>query len=140
MRNIRSIRLLPWSICMVIWLASLYAANQSPAAMADAASKFLATLSPEQRKIATFPFDAAEREHWGFLPTERFPRSGLTVAAMNERQRTAAHALLKAGLSQKGYLTTLEAPDFRLPDMNGKLHALSDFRGKKVLLLTWASW
>ena len=41
---------------------------------------------------------------------------------------------------QNGYLTTLEAPEFRLPDMNGKLHALSDFRGKKVLLLTWASW
>jgi hypothetical protein len=41
---------------------------------------------------------------------------------------------------QNGYLTTLEAPDFKLPDLNGKPHALSDFRGKKVLLLTWASW
>jgi hypothetical protein len=41
---------------------------------------------------------------------------------------------------QNGYLTTLTAPDFKLPDINGKLHALSDFRGKKVLLLTWASW
>ena len=41
---------------------------------------------------------------------------------------------------QNGYLTTLQAPDFKLPDMNGKLHALADFRGKKVLLLTWASW
>ena len=41
---------------------------------------------------------------------------------------------------QNGYLATLEAPDFRLPDMNGKMHSLSDFRGKKVLLVTWASW
>jgi hypothetical protein len=41
---------------------------------------------------------------------------------------------------QNGYLATLLAPDFRLPDTNGKLHSLSDFRGKKVLLLTWASW
>jgi hypothetical protein len=41
---------------------------------------------------------------------------------------------------QNGYLTTLTAPDFKLPDMNGKLHSLSDFRGKKVLLVTWASW
>lgn len=41
---------------------------------------------------------------------------------------------------QNGYLSTLTAPDFTLPDMNGKTHSLSDFRGKKVLLLTWASW
>ncbi|MBI3735560.1 redoxin domain-containing protein [Candidatus Sumerlaeota bacterium] len=32
------------------------------------------------------------------------------------------------------------APDFALPDMEGKVHRLSDYRGKKVLLLTWASW
>ena len=41
---------------------------------------------------------------------------------------------------QSGYIESLEAPDFKLPDMNGKLHSLSDFRGKKVLLVTWASW
>jgi hypothetical protein len=41
---------------------------------------------------------------------------------------------------QNGYLATLEAPKFTLPDRNGKLHSLSDFRGKKVLLITWASW
>jgi hypothetical protein len=41
---------------------------------------------------------------------------------------------------QNGYLATLEAPNFTLPDRNGKLHSLSDFRGKKVLLITWASW
>jgi hypothetical protein len=32
------------------------------------------------------------------------------------------------------------APDFRLPDLDGTLHALSDYRGKKVLLYAWASW
>jgi len=37
-------------------------------------------------------------------------------------------------------LASLEAPDFTLPDIEGKLHSLSDFRGKKVLLATWASW
>ncbi|PYS58122.1 MAG: hypothetical protein DMF74_24460, partial [Acidobacteria bacterium] len=30
--------------------------------------------------------------------------------------------------------------NFTLPDLNGKLHSLADFRGKKVLLVTWASW
>jgi hypothetical protein len=37
-------------------------------------------------------------------------------------------------------LSSLKAPDFHLPDMSGKMHSLSDFRGKKVLLVTWASW
>jgi hypothetical protein len=37
-------------------------------------------------------------------------------------------------------LDTLEAPDFTLPDLNGKLHSLSDHRGRKVVLTTWASW
>ena len=41
---------------------------------------------------------------------------------------------------QRQGLSSLEAPDFTLPDINGKIHSLSDFRGKKVLLLTWASW
>jgi hypothetical protein len=37
-------------------------------------------------------------------------------------------------------LRSLHAPDFRLPDLEGTMHALSDYRGKKVLLLSWASW
>ncbi len=41
---------------------------------------------------------------------------------------------------QNSYVDSLIAPNFTLPDMNGKLHSLSGFRGKKVLLLTWASW
>lgn len=38
------------------------------------------------------------------------------------------------------YLASLEAPNFTLPDMSGHTHSLKDFRGKKVLLITWASW
>jgi hypothetical protein len=32
------------------------------------------------------------------------------------------------------------APDFSLPGVDGKTYQLSDFKGKKVMLLTWASW
>ncbi len=41
---------------------------------------------------------------------------------------------------QRQGLSSLQAPDFTLPDINGKPHSLSDFRGKKVFLVTWASW
>jgi hypothetical protein len=37
-------------------------------------------------------------------------------------------------------LATLQAPDFTLPDVEGKLHSLSDFRGRKILLVAYASW
>jgi hypothetical protein len=32
------------------------------------------------------------------------------------------------------------APDFALPDLDGKLHSLSAYRGRKVFLFSWASW
>lgn len=38
------------------------------------------------------------------------------------------------------YLASLEAPNFTLPDMAGHTHSLSDYRGKKVMIITWASW
>ena len=37
-------------------------------------------------------------------------------------------------------LQGLEAPDFALPDIHGRTQRLSDQRGRKVLLTTWASW
>jgi hypothetical protein len=41
---------------------------------------------------------------------------------------------------QNSYTGNFKAPNFTLPDKNGKLHSLADFRGKKVLIVTWASW
>jgi hypothetical protein len=37
-------------------------------------------------------------------------------------------------------LESLVAPDFSLPDIDGNLHSLSDYRGKKVMIASWASW
>ena len=36
--------------------------------------------------------------------------------------------------------TGLEAPDFRLPDLEGTIHGLEEWQGKKKLLVTFASW
>ena len=38
------------------------------------------------------------------------------------------------------FLTAALAPDFSLPNREGTLIRLSDFLGKKVLIVTWASW
>jgi len=37
-------------------------------------------------------------------------------------------------------LAGLLAPGFTLPDLAGRSHTLSDLHGRKVLLVTWASW
>jgi len=33
-----------------------------------------------------------------------------------------------------------DAPDFTLTDINGKEHSLSDYKGKEVMLVFWATW
>jgi len=37
-------------------------------------------------------------------------------------------------------LDSLQAPDFTLPDLDGRMHSLSAYRGKKVFLVAYASW
>jgi hypothetical protein len=37
-------------------------------------------------------------------------------------------------------LRALHAPDFTLPDLDGRMHSLHEHRGKKVLLVAYASW
>ena len=41
---------------------------------------------------------------------------------------------------RSGLLTSRVAPDFAVPDRKGRIVKLSSFRGKKVLVVTWASW
>ena len=38
------------------------------------------------------------------------------------------------------FLESRIAPDFAVPDRKGRIVHLSAFRGKKVLVVTWASW
>jgi hypothetical protein len=51
-----------------------------------------------------------------------------------------AGALGTAAGDRAAALDNGAAPDFSLPDLEGKLHSLSDHAGKKVLLIVYASW
>jgi hypothetical protein len=79
--------------------------------MAGAADAFLKSLTPDQRQQASFPIQGDEWTHWHFIPTDMFPRSGLTMKSMTEPQRQLARKLLEAGLSQRGYLTATSIMD-----------------------------
>lgn len=111
MKRLVTSRWIAVAIVVVSALGLKVAAGPSPAAMAVAATKFLESLTPEQRQQAMFAFDGDERTHWHFIPTEIFPRNGLTLKQMNPAQRQLAHDLLKAGLSQRGYMTATQIMD-----------------------------
>ena len=51
----------------------------------------------------------------------------------------AAYLGVSAGDRSRA-LRSLVAPDFTLPDLAGRPHRLSDHRGKKILLVAYASW
>jgi len=62
---------------------------------------------------------------------------GLPIAVDVE---AGAAALGTAHRDRAAALDSLEAPDFSLPDVSGEFHTLSEQRGKKVLLIAYASW
>jgi hypothetical protein len=74
--------------------------------MATAAQKFLGSLTPEQKKQATFDFDNPERTNWHFVPLQdaqkRPTRKGLPLQDMNADQKKLALTLVEAGTSMTG--------------------------------------
>jgi hypothetical protein len=58
--------------------------------------------------------------------------------ALDVAERVAYMGVSAADRSAR--LASGEAPDFTLPDLDGRLHSLSDYRGRKVLLIAHASW
>ena len=95
------------AVVLVVALAAgaILSAQRASASMSTAATRFLASLTPEQRKQATFTLESEERLRFNFIPEEAFPRNGLPLRAMTDQQRTLAHELLKTALSERGYLT-----------------------------------
>jgi hypothetical protein len=74
-------------------------------AMATAAGDWLASLGPEQRAKACYPFPASEeRTTWYYTPTER---GGLPLAEMGPVSQRLAHRLVASGLSEGGYNTAV---------------------------------
>jgi len=73
----------------------------------------------------------------GIARATRAEASGRPAAI--DRAERAAYLGVSAAERAKA-LSSLEAPDFTLPDLDGQAHTLSAYRGRKVLLVAYASW
>lgn len=81
-------------------LFALKSTGVSTRPVADAATAFLASLTPEQRKTTTFAVDDSEWRRWNNV--HRAARAGMDFKSMTEPQQARAFALLEASLSAKG--------------------------------------
>jgi hypothetical protein len=64
---------------------------------------------------------------------------GVTLGPAGTARAEVSRELLTA-LSLARPTARLEAPDFKLPDLAGKLVRLADLRGRAVLLYFWTTW
>lgn len=82
--------------------------------------------------------DEAALVHDGGIDLDTLARTLDRPLALDVEERAAC---LGGSPRERGEaLASQLAPDFRLPDRVGRPRALSEHRGKKVLLIVWASW
>jgi Protein of unknown function (DUF3500) len=91
---------------MAVDVSTSYRAPATARAMAEAAQRFLDSLNPAQREVATFPFAGDERYTWNYRPTQGgdsavFDRKGLRIMNMTAEQQQLALALYDTGLSRR---------------------------------------
>ena len=82
-------------------LFSIEATGVSTKPVVDAAAAFLSALTEEQRGRTTFPVDDEEWRKWA--NQHSYIRQGVSFEELDERQREAGFALLKASLSARGF-------------------------------------
>ena len=83
---------------MAVDLSVSYRAPATARRMAEAANRWLQSLSPGQQDVARFPFETDERYIWNYRPV---PRHGLRLTNMDDQQAALAKALFETGLSAR---------------------------------------
>lgn len=99
-----------FTIAAIGLTANLFAANKAATEMAAAANAFLGSLDAKQKARATYDLKAEDRFKWHFIPTEMIKggRTGLPMTEMNKKQKALAKALVKSGMSNRGFRKTTQ--------------------------------
>ena len=104
----------------------------STAPARQAAEKFLASLTTEQRAKVLFPIDDAEWRKW--MNQHFYQRQGLSFQEMTPPQREAAFGLMSASLSAKGARLTRDI--MRLNETLAELTDDHEFLGEWLYFIT----
>ena len=85
-------------------LFPIRATGVSTAPVREAALAFLGSLDTARRERTTFPVDDDEWRLWNNI--HRYARQGVSFLEMTEAQREAGYAMIRAGLSARGFETS----------------------------------
>jgi len=97
---------LPLTLVVLALGSSCATADEAPGVgMSAAATTLLSSLTDDQKKLASFKFDDAERVNWHFIPRER---KGLGLWDLDGQALTNAEAFVATGLTVAGYHKSLE--------------------------------
>jgi peroxiredoxin len=121
------------AVIAVVAVAMLATVGRRPAEDVDAAHYY-----EYDRRQEHPPSKPLTEKTEGFTETE-----AATGAEFNANQKPRLEDIVKAARTWRpiySYWFGREVPDFTLTDINGKEHRLSDYRGKNVMLIFWATW
>ena len=139
--------------------AILYASNETtvPAATSDGERLWVPLADLERstgwklqpqglcRGETCVPIPAARKGDWLDETQARFDLAAFAAHLGQPVKRDPEHGAWSfgpavGGASEASGSGPVMAPEFTLPDLDGKLHSLSAYRGRKVFLFCWASW
>ncbi len=95
-------RILPF-VFLLFFMAKTSLANNVGS---EKAAEFVKSLSEEQKQQCVFPFKNINRYDWHFLPATMAYRFGVGIKDLDEVQKQAFYALLRAFLSDEGFTRT----------------------------------
>jgi hypothetical protein len=113
-------------------LFGIHSTGVSTAPVRNAAERFLATLTSEQRGRTMFPVDDPEWRKW--MNQHFYVRQGVSFREMTETQRAAAFGLLEASLSPRGLRLTRDI--MRLNETLAELTNDHEFLGEWLYFIT----
>jgi hypothetical protein len=113
-------------------LFGIHSTGVSTAAVRNAAERFLASLSNEQRNRTMFPVDDPEWRKW--MNQHFYVRQGISFKEMTGGQRTVAFGLLEASLSARGMKLTRDI--MRLNETLAEMTNDHEFLGEWFYFLT----